>query len=155
MILSKDVEAFVRESNAIEKIFRDSTHEEIDEFIRFVSLDIVKIKDLEQFVSIYQPGAHLRTGPFDNVYIGGKLAPVGGPEIDIELEYLLVTHDNAHHLHTVYERLHPFTDCNGRSGRALWAWRNGSIKDGFLLSYYYQTLGVHPENLYPENTFDF
>ena len=36
---------------------------------------------------------------------------------------------------------HPFTDGNGRSGRALWLWQmNNHAPFGFLHTFYYQTL---------------
>lgn len=47
-------------------------------------------------------------------------------------------------VHQQYETLHPFTDGNGRSGRALWLWQ--MIRDGqraqlgFLHTWYYQSL---------------
>jgi Fic family protein len=47
--------------------------------------------------------------------------------------------------HVRYEHLHPFTDGNGRSGRAIWAWQmlyqgRGEIPLGFLHHFYYQSI---------------
>lgn len=142
--------AFVIESNKIEGIARPPTKEELDEFERFLALDRVEVSDLEAFVRVYQPDAMLRRTSWQNVQVGSHVAPPGGPEIERELSDLLRwacgNGISPYDAHVRYETLHPFTDGNGRSGRALWAWQMGrfnywpGLKLGFLHCFYYQTL---------------
>ena len=136
----KEVLYFIKESNAIENIFRDPTDAEFDEFIRFVHLSKMTIENLIYFVSIYQPDAKLRDQYNMNVRVNRYYPPFGGPEITSSLQELLDRNLDAYYLHIGYEQLHPFMDCNGRSGRALWAWKMKDIKDGFLKPFYFQTL---------------
>lgn len=136
------IRKFVIESNWIERIYREPTPQEIDELRRFMALEVITIEELQKFVAVYQPDAKLRDIYGLNVRIGNYYPPKGGPQIRDRLENFL-NHDltfSAHELHINYERLHPFTDCNGRSGRALWAWKMKDLKGGFLLNFYYQTL---------------
>lgn len=135
---------FIRESNRIEGIFRDPTTQEIDEFYRFLGLDRITIDDIAQFVSVYQPDALLRDKPGLNVRIGNHFPPKGSKKIRRELNDILDSaeqnHESAYYTHMAYEKLHPFTDGNGRSGRMLWRWQMVYAPLGFLHSWYYQTL---------------
>lgn len=140
------------ESNAIEGILRSPTNAEVDEFLRFTSLDEVTPLELIRFVRVFQPDAMLRSRPGMNVYIGNHRPIMGGPMVEEELRLLL--HEiHAGKLapfeaHCEYEHLHPFTDGNGRSGRALWAqmmvkagkqeWFHLPL--GFLHKFYYDAL---------------
>lgn len=151
---------FVVESNHIEGIIRAPTGAELSEFDRFMALDEVTIEDMEHFVKVYQPDARLRTRRGMNVHIGLHVPSPGGPHIRAALKIILrhavkeqkfVTKDqphNAYWTHIAYERLHPFTDGNGRSGRMLWAWQVQPQKQKRLLSFlhalYYQTLSQCP-----------
>lgn len=148
--LRTDIEAFVRESNSIEGIYRKPTKEEIDATIDFLALSEPGVLDVENLVSVYQPGARLRLSPHMNVRVGGYVAPQGGPEIGARLAEIMssLPHSDPWETHLAYERLHPFTDGNGRSGRAVWAWqmvrRREGLSLGFLHRFYYQTLAADP-----------
>ncbi|MCX7124099.1 MAG: Fic family protein [Gammaproteobacteria bacterium] len=135
---------FVRESNRIEGIYRDPTQDEITIHILFQNSPKITIQNLEQFVSICAGDWHyLREKVGMNVTIGNHIAPEGGPKIREQLENILSRSRFAEHpwlIHTAYENLHPFTDGNGRSGRALWLWQMKEAPLGFLHTFYYQTL---------------
>jgi fido (protein-threonine AMPylation protein) len=136
------LEKFVAESNRIEGITRNPKYKELEEMHRFMLLEKVTVADLEQFVGIYQPGARLRDKLGLNVIIAGHFPPAGGPDIRKQLEKLLLDAEatSSYRTHINYELLHPFTDGNGRSGRALWAWQIKDLSLGFLHRFYYQTL---------------
>lgn len=137
---------FIQESNKIESILRPPTEEEVAEFTRFLALPHMTVEDLEEFVSVYQPNASLRDRFGLDVRVGRYTPPAGGPQVKERLEWILEQTDvtQPYHIHCLYEGLHPFTDGNGRSGRALWAWQMGpgNYPLGFLHTFYYQALSV-------------
>lgn len=133
---------FITESNKIEGIIRAPSDSEVKEFFRFLYLESVTIKDLVQFVSVYQPDAVLRDKVGMNVRVGRYLPPAGAPGIRKKLQKILDEIGySAYQTHCKYESLHPFTDGNGRSGRMLWLYCMGGFAPlGFLHTFYYQTL---------------
>ena len=147
--MSKQMIAFIKESNEIERIYRDPSIREIEEFKRFFALDKIHMSDIERFVSVYQSNARMRVSTSDNVQIGTYLPPRGGQHILYQLDAILHransnrTEEGAYNTHNEYESLHPFTDGNGRSGRMLWVWQmkdNNPFSYSFLQRYYYQSL---------------
>jgi Fic/DOC family len=138
--------ALVDESNRIEGIDRPPTEAEIREHERFVGLENLTISELQSFVKIYQPNARLRSFPGMDVQVGSYVPPKGGEHIVAQLQALISAINSERvspwDAHVQYERLHPFSDCNGRSGRILhhWQLRRSNRSIGFLHEFYYQTL---------------
>jgi len=108
---------FIWESDKIEGISRTESMEVFYAYESFLALGTITITDLEQFVSVIEPGAKLRDQKGMNVHVGNHIPPPGGAIIATRLAALL-TSKEAYRTHLAYEHLHPFTDGNGRSGRA-------------------------------------
>jgi len=82
-----------------------------------------------------------------DVTVGSHTPPKGGANIRQSLETMLTIFKRGENqsvpylAHQYYEELHPFTDGNGRTGRALWLWyMHGNAPLGFLHTWYYQSL---------------
>lgn len=139
---------FVAESNRIEGINRKPTEAEITAHLALLNAREITVQELETFVNVIQPGAVLRRAPGQNVRVGSHVAPYGGPAIERGLRGLLaeLPYDMPpYEAHIAYEKLHPFVDGNGRSGRALWAWHMRQTNQDpfalpFLHRWYYQSL---------------
>ena len=157
--LKKWIENFAQESNKIEGI-HTTTDEETQALFDFIEQDVILLQDVENYVNIVQPGAILRDKVGLDVRVGSHFPPKGSPDIRDYLQRLLniLPQDNRFEnqfcneassnpflFHQEYETLHPFTDGNGRSGRAIWLWQMLKLRmnfapGGFLQTWYYQSL---------------
>ena len=144
--MNDTIKKFVEESNYIEGIYETSAVH-INAHVAFLQAPVT-IPALVELVHWLQPDAVLRNQPHvPGVQVGGHVAPPSGPNIEERLRAVLAMREPWAQ-HCAYEVLHPFTDGNGRSGRALWLHRHHheatldpwAIRRGFLHSFYYQTL---------------
>lgn len=143
---------FVYESNKIEGIDGVS-EDDLSAHLLLLECNRIRTTNLEHFVKMIAPAHRLRDKEGLNVRVGDYVAPSGGEVVRSLLDGLLFelegayTLETPHSMHVAYEQLHPFTDGNGRSGRALWLWQmlrtdeaERAKKLGFLHTFYYQTL---------------
>lgn len=128
---------FVRESNLIEFIDRQPRKKEVHAHAELLMVPLGQLDTtaLLKFIAYIDPTILLRDQPKMNVYVGSYTPPPGGPLIPELLKTLLARMNNPkannpYHCHVEYEKLHPFMDGNGRSGRALWLWQMFQMNAG-------------------------
>lgn len=136
---------FLRESLHIEGIEREPTAPEFQATAEFLAANHLSTVRIKALVAVYAPHAVLRDRIGLDVRVGTHIAPPGGPNITERLRSFCDRVNgrawDAYEAHHIYEALHPFTDGNGRSGRAIWLWQQrGHAPIGFLHRWYYDTL---------------
>lgn len=140
------IAVFLRESLGIEGIHRPPTEKEIAATDAFLdgAMTAEAVIVLQQ---VYAPGKPLRDQPGMNVRVGNYTAPPGNRDMRETLHRCVSDWEDPWLLHVEFEKLHPFIDGNGRTGRSVWAWamiRTGQdpFSLSFLHRFYYQTLAA-------------
>ena len=139
---------FLMESNAIEGILLPPSQYQVGAATIFLALNKIKVADVSNIVNIFEPEVRLRERFGMDTMVGDYIAPQGGPEVRGILNKILERiNSNSNHPvyhHKDFQNLHPYTDCNGRSGRLVWLWQmkkfDYQIFGSFLRTFYYQTL---------------
>jgi hypothetical protein len=140
---------FIRESNRIEGILRDPKEDEIAAHERLMKLFQLNVATVGDFQAVISPGMPIRSEKGMNVRVGSHIALEGGLQIVHRFKRILTQVNEGRgtpwSIHVAFERLHPYMDGNGPTGRAIWAWQMQRLgQDPFMLPFlhrfYYQTL---------------
>lgn len=143
-----DLTSFILGSNAIEGIWRPVLPEEEAGLASFLKEERLSLENVTALCQVFQPDAKLRDKEGMNVVVGNYSPPFGGERIKLQLGLLLHEMNigtwSPWEAHVIFETQHPYTDGNGRTGRAIWLWMMNKEKSRvhlpFLQHFYYQTL---------------
>lgn len=144
-----DLDDFLRESNRIEGI-AGYRPREMTSLKSLLAATELTVEGVTAFVTATQGDAFLRDHVGLDVRVGSFYPPPGGPEVRRVLIAILSDINqrvvSPYQGHRRYENLHPYTDGNGRSGRAVWLWQmlrdGGTLYRSFLHQWYYQSLAA-------------
>ena len=136
---------FVQQSNMIEGIVDvDNQNDDIIRLEKLLSCDKLTIARINKFNAY---GELRDKDNISNVMVGSHVAPKSGKDIRLKLNDILGSLSVVHpyQSHQDFESLHPYTDGNGRAGRAIWLWQMTKYHDYdlgllFLHKFYYQSL---------------
>jgi hypothetical protein len=116
------VPEFTRVNNRMAGIAREPTAAEISAHRGLLAINALRVENLELFVHHIAPGAGLRGA--DDVELPAETESADlRADLSIILTAARMRSASPDRLHRVYRMLHPFTDANGRCGRALWMWQ--------------------------------
>jgi len=112
---------FVRASNRLAGITREPTVAEISAHRGLLAANSLRVENLEQFVRHVAGGACLREAP--EIADRGAEAAHLREDLATIVDAARAQATSPARLHRIYSMLRPFTDGNGRCGRALLMWQ--------------------------------
>jgi hypothetical protein len=135
---------FAKESNRIDGITNAEANERMfEKLCVFLKLETLTVENVCEF----NEWGVLRDKEGMNVRVGNFYPEKGGLKLFYEFEDLIESIESldSFDAHKQFELIHPFTDGNGPTGRAIWLWQmvnqnNYDLSLGFLHKHYYQSL---------------
>lgn len=135
---------FAKESNRIEGITNSEANErmfeKLESFLKLKKLTVENVCEFNEW-------GVLRDKAGMGARIGTRVFTAGGEYVSHSFRVLINALDNFRpfYTHQQFEQLHPFTDGNVRTGRAIWLWQMVRQHDydlslWFLHKFYYQAL---------------
>jgi hypothetical protein len=125
---------FQRESDSIEELHpSDETLAIEAKALKDLCEGELTIANIETYVKSVQPDAFLRTNKGDEVSIMGFDGLTGGLAVSYALQEIIdgLPTTEGWYNYVRYELLHPFSDGNGRSGRAVWLYYMLNVMGGW------------------------
>lgn len=117
---------FVRVSNRMAGIIREPTASEISAHRGLLAANALRVENLELFVHHVAHGA-LRSEPGARTPSANERMPPPAGDLKADLATIVLAAQkqaaSPQRLHRIYTLLSPFTDGNGRCGRALLMWQ--------------------------------
>ncbi len=140
--MTEKIQKFLIESNAIEGVYDQSSQAQAEEaweyLIKQKDINLEKICKLHKILMLHQnlfphEKGYLRKVP---VHVGDKEMmdqDLISEQLKILAQNMTLVPENSKMHHIQYEKIHPFVDGNGRTGRMLMNWERLRAGESILI----------------------